>query len=138
MLKSGSSRSGPTKSRCCGRPNQLPRAMIALLLSFNAGAANAQGHRRPPPPPPPPQPVVPPGGANITVFHINEVSFGAAPLNMNTGDALGDMYFDLRSKALAIECQARRCDRGNATGGPHQGVECAVRCDFTSFISLLF
>ena len=114
MLKSGSSRSGPTKSRCCGRPNQLPRAMIALLLSFNAGAANAQGHRRPPPPPPPP--VVPPGGANITVFHINEVSFGAAPLNMNTGDALGDMYFDLRSKALAIECAsgspsaARDCD----------------------------
>lgn len=50
------------------------------------------------------------------VFHINEGSFGAAPLNMNTGDALGDMYFDLRSKALAIECAsgspsaARDCD----------------------------
>ena len=80
------------------------------------------------------------------VFHINEGSFGAAPMNMNTGDALGDMsvlcthstrverlrklellskllnqlfgsrYFDLRSKALAIECAsgspsaARDCD----------------------------
>jgi hypothetical protein len=64
----------------------------------------------------PPQPPVPPAGLNITVFHINEGSFGAAPLNMNTGDALGDMYFDLRSKALAIECAsgsasaARDCD----------------------------
>ena len=55
-------------------------------------------------PPPAPQPIVPAGGVNITVYHINEGSFGAAPLNMNTGDALGDMYFDLRSKATAIEC----------------------------------
>lgn len=94
----------------------LPRNVMtgvsgaALLLTTFAAVAAARGGG------PPPQPVVPPGGANITVFHINEGSFGAAPLNMNTGDALGDMYFDLRSKALAIECAsgspsaARDCD----------------------------
>lgn len=29
---------------------------------------------------------------------------GAAPVNMNTGNALGDMYFDLRSVDLPLEC----------------------------------
>jgi hypothetical protein len=40
----------------------------------------------------------------INVFHINPASYGAAPVDMNTGDALGDMYFDLRTKAISIEC----------------------------------
>jgi len=31
----------------------------------------------------------------ITVFHVNEHKFGAVPLNMNTGDAVGDMFFDM-------------------------------------------
>jgi hypothetical protein len=32
---------------------------------------------------------------NITVFHVNEHKFGAIPLNMDTGDAVGDMFFDM-------------------------------------------
>ena len=40
---------------------------------------------------------------NITVYHVNPVIYGVAPVNMNTADLLGDMYFDLRSKALPIE-----------------------------------
>merc|ERR1711957_653497 len=32
---------------------------------------------------------------NITVFHVNPHQFGAAPINMDTGDAGGDMFFDL-------------------------------------------
>ena len=74
---------------------------------------------------------------NITVYHVNERSYGAAPIDMNTADINGcdagarsappdlhtlctrlgaldlrnggracrrDMFFDLRSKPLAIEC----------------------------------
>ena len=41
---------------------------------------------------------------NITVFHVNPSIYGVAPVNMNTADVLGDMYFDMRSKALPIEC----------------------------------
>lgn len=32
---------------------------------------------------------------NITVFHVNEHKFGAIPVNMDTGDAVGDMFFDM-------------------------------------------
>lgn len=32
---------------------------------------------------------------NITVFHVNEHKYGAIPLNMDTGDAVGDMFFDM-------------------------------------------
>jgi hypothetical protein len=41
---------------------------------------------------------------NITIYHVNAATYGAAPVNMNTGDALGDMYFDLRSVDIALEC----------------------------------
>ena len=53
---------------------------------------------------------------DLTVFHVNPASYPAAPINMDTGDALGDMYFDLRSLATPIECAhptpqtARDCD----------------------------
>jgi len=42
--------------------------------------------------------------SELTVFHVNPAHYPAAPINMNTGDALGDMYFDLRSVATPIEC----------------------------------
>eukprot|EP00755_Sulcionema_specki_P014778 Sspe_Gene.57631::Locus_31612_Transcript_2_3_Confidence_0.500_Length_1221::g.57631::m.57631 len=42
--------------------------------------------------------------ANITVYHVNPRSKGAVPVNMNTADVRGDIFFDLRSKALPIEC----------------------------------
>ena len=32
---------------------------------------------------------------NITVYHVNEHKFGAIPVNMDTADALGDMFFDM-------------------------------------------
>merc|ERR1719183_2323042 len=32
---------------------------------------------------------------NITVFHVNEHKYGAIPVNMDTGDAVGDMFFDM-------------------------------------------
>jgi len=41
---------------------------------------------------------------NITVYHVNPASFSAAPLNMNTADLNGDMYFDLRTRGLPLEC----------------------------------
>eukprot|EP00658_Telonema_sp_P-2_P048187 TRINITY_DN3666_c0_g2_i3.p1 TRINITY_DN3666_c0_g2~~TRINITY_DN3666_c0_g2_i3.p1 ORF type:complete len:185 (-),score=41.19 TRINITY_DN3666_c0_g2_i3:674-1228(-) len=41
---------------------------------------------------------------NITVYHVNQATYGAAPVNMDTGDALGDMYFDFRSVDLPMEC----------------------------------
>jgi hypothetical protein len=44
------------------------------------------------------------GWRTITVYHINPAEFGAAPIDMNTGDVLGDMYFDIRTRCLAIEC----------------------------------
>ena len=33
-----------------------------------------------------------PAWVTISVFHINPSGYGAAPVNMNTGDVLGDMY----------------------------------------------
>lgn len=60
---------------------------------------------------------------NVTVFHVNPVEYGVAPINMDTADVLGDMYFDLRSKALPIECSsgnpaaARDCDNAEVANG---------------------
>jgi hypothetical protein len=42
--------------------------------------------------------------ANITIYHVNPSKYGAAPRNMNTADANGDLYFDLRSRGLPLEC----------------------------------
>jgi hypothetical protein len=42
--------------------------------------------------------------ANLTIFHVNPSSYSAAPINMDTGDARGDMYFDFRSVLVPVEC----------------------------------
>ena len=61
---------------------------------------------------------------NITVFHINQDTFGAAPVNMDTGDAPGDLYFDIRSVDLPMECahpdahSAHDCSNAEATYSP--------------------
>ena len=34
---------------------------------------------------------------NITVYHVNPHKYGAKPVNMDTGDATGDLFFDLIS-----------------------------------------
>eukprot|EP00040_Diaphanoeca_grandis_P002667 m.22384 g.22384 ORF g.22384 m.22384 type:complete len:380 (-) comp13802_c0_seq1:201-1340(-) len=41
---------------------------------------------------------------NITVYHVNQDNYSATPFNMNTADLHGDMYFDMRSRGLALEC----------------------------------
>jgi len=42
--------------------------------------------------------------ANLTLYHVNEANYSAAPRNMNTADVDGDLYFDLRSRGLPLEC----------------------------------
>merc|ERR1711998_229672 len=49
-------------------------------------------------------PIPPKFSQMLTVYHVNPIIYGAPPVNMDTGDALGDMYFDLRSVSLPIEC----------------------------------
>jgi len=41
---------------------------------------------------------------NLTVYHLNPASAGAAPINMDTGDAAGDLYFYLGEFLLPLEC----------------------------------
>merc|ERR1711935_860008 len=41
---------------------------------------------------------------NRTVYHLNPYSAGALPVNMDTGDALGDLYFYLGQFLLPLEC----------------------------------
>lgn len=38
---------------------------------------------------------------NITAYHVNPLPFGAIPYNMNTADAVGDIFFDLCVRAGA-------------------------------------
>jgi hypothetical protein len=42
---------------------------------------------------------------NLTLFHVNPANYTSEPINMDTGNALGDMFFDLRSIALPLECK---------------------------------
>lgn len=54
---------------------------------------------------------------NITVFHVNEHKFGAIPVNMNTGDAVGDLFFDmLEVIGSPLICQNKSKHHGG--GGP--------------------
>eukprot|EP00656_Telonema_subtile_P047227 TRINITY_DN5410_c0_g1_i1.p1 TRINITY_DN5410_c0_g1~~TRINITY_DN5410_c0_g1_i1.p1 ORF type:complete len:364 (+),score=62.10 TRINITY_DN5410_c0_g1_i1:142-1233(+) len=41
---------------------------------------------------------------NRTVYHLNPASAGNLPINMDTGDALGDLYFYLGQFLLPLEC----------------------------------
>lgn len=77
----------------------LPPLVLCLLLLPSSSALQT-----------PPDPA----WTTIEVFHINPASYGAAPIDMNTGDVLGDMYFDLRSKALSIECADAKNYQRNA------------------------
>ena len=44
------------------------------------------------------------GFKTLTVFHVNPLHEGVIPVDMDTADLRGDMFFDLRSKTLPIEC----------------------------------
>ena len=38
------------------------------------------------------------------VFWVDRANYSGAPTNMNTADLHGDMYFDMRTRALKLEC----------------------------------
>jgi hypothetical protein len=42
--------------------------------------------------------------APLTLYHVNPKHEGPLPIDMDTADVYGDMFFDLRSKVLPIEC----------------------------------
>eukprot|EP01065_Artemidia_motanka_P000736 TRINITY_DN1033_c0_g1_i1.p1 TRINITY_DN1033_c0_g1~~TRINITY_DN1033_c0_g1_i1.p1 ORF type:complete len:343 (+),score=108.21 TRINITY_DN1033_c0_g1_i1:69-1097(+) len=41
---------------------------------------------------------------NLTVYHLNPIAAGQIPVNMDTGDAQGDLYFYLGQFLLPLEC----------------------------------
>jgi len=53
---------------------------------------------------------------NITVYHVNEKKFGPIPRNMDTGDAAGDMFFDmLEVISTPLKCASKH----HFPGGPN-------------------
>ena len=59
---------------------------------------------------------------NITVYHVNPHRFGAIPLNMDVGNAPGDLFFDLFEVMMApLSCKhhsrfGHMCANPEATG----------------------
>jgi hypothetical protein len=52
---------------------------------------------------------------NITVFHVNPASYGLVPIDMNTGDAAGDLFFWIKSVQTPLEC-AKNASRAHSNG----------------------
>lgn len=74
----------------------MQRLMLAVLL-FSVVCASAS---------PLPAARIPPNYAtNLTVYHLNPKAAGQLPVNMDTGDAFGDLYFYLGQFLLPLECQ---------------------------------
>merc|ERR1719321_1296303 len=48
--------------------------------------------------------IAPDFAKNLTVYHLNPASAGAVPINMDTGDARGDLFFYLGQFLLPMEC----------------------------------
>lgn len=67
---------------------RLARAALALALPALGAAAH----------------IDPAHSANVTIYHVNERNYSGVPRNMNTADVDGDIYFDLRSRGLPLEC----------------------------------
>ena len=62
--------------------------------------------------------VSPPDPERITVYHVNEHKAGAIPVNMDTGDAAGDLMFDLMMVLMVpLAC--------NAQNGSHSSWICS-------------
>ena len=68
-------------------PSDPPRTMLATMLATAALSFSPAGKFE-----------------DLEVYHVNPAHYPAAPINMDTADALGDMYFDMRSIATPIEC----------------------------------
>ncbi len=65
---------------------------------------------------------------NITVYHVNPVSFGPYPINMNTADAVGDLFFDMNQVGCRCRCRSSAWWLCWAACGDSQGtVAVAVR-----------
>lgn len=47
----------------------------------------------------------PPGWGRLSVYHVNPAVYPDAPIEMNTGDWGGDMYFNLNAAATPILCR---------------------------------
>ena len=53
-----------------------------------------------------PQKIDPAHAKNITVFHVNPHKAGAIPVNMDTGNPAGDLFFDLFEVMMTpLACQ---------------------------------
>jgi hypothetical protein len=50
----------------------------------------------------------------ITVYHVNPAVYGDEPVDMNTADAHGDMYFSFKTAYLPVQCQGLDADSGMA------------------------
>ena len=59
---------------------------------------------------------------NITVFHVNPASYGPVPINMNTGDAAGDLFFWIKSVQTPLEC-AKNASQAHMNGFDCRNVE---------------
>mmetsp|Transcript_71252 Transcript_71252/g.185398 ORF Transcript_71252/g.185398 Transcript_71252/m.185398 type:complete len:365 (+) Transcript_71252:68-1162(+) len=53
---------------------------------------------------------------NVTVYHLHPKKTGARPINMDTGDAEGDLYFYLDEFLLPLEC-VNAASKDNFSGG---------------------
>jgi|GEM_PF-4857334 len=51
---------------------------------------------------------------NITVYHVSPLQYGALPINMDSGDATGDMFYDL----FEVIVYPLACPNGTATKSP--------------------
>ena len=51
----------------------------------------------------------------ISIFHVNEYSAGPVPINMNSANLLGDMYFEIRGRVEPLECADETQQTGTRT-----------------------
>ena len=58
------------------------------------------------------------------VYHVNPSRYGDNPINMNTGDARGDMYFSLKTAYLPVQCQESSGGGGGGGGAGFSGFNC--------------
>lgn len=87
-------------SLCCG---SALAALAALLLGVQvAGNTLTTGSPRPL------------NATNITVYHVNQANWSVAPINMNTADVRGDIYFDLTTRDLPVECSGKNLSKEDA------------------------
>ena len=65
----------------------------------------------------------PPASERITVYHVNEHKAGAIPVNMDTGNAVGDLMFDLMMVLMVpLSCNAQNGSHSSSTCGNPEAV----------------